>query len=123
MAVTDEGTTSAALRCAPWTREQQVDPIGSAGTYDTFLLVESPQPWPNDGPEIRARGAAATRDKRTRGLAVVPRLDDDSGTVRIVHWRRGRDGRFAGLDHRCGPADVPALLDRLIDDPDGTADG
>ena len=121
MALTDEGTSSTALRCAPWTREQQVDPIGSAGTYDTFLLVESPQPWPNDVSEIPALAAAASRDERTRVLAVVPRLDDDSGRVRVVHWRRGDDGTFAGLDHRCDAGEIPALLERLIDDPDGAA--
>src|SRR6188768_3993509 len=100
MAVTDEGSTSATLRCAPWTREQHVDPIGSAGTYDTFFLVETPQPWPNDVSEIPALAAAAARDERTRVLAVVP-VGEASGRVRVVHWRRGPDGRFAGLDHRC----------------------
>jgi hypothetical protein len=118
MALTDErDSRDAAFRCAPWTRGQQVDPIGSAGTYDAFLLVEAPQPWPDDVSAIPALARAASRDPRVRVLAVVPRVEDDSGLLRVVHWRRGGDGRFAGLDHRCEPSGVPELLDRLIDDP------
>jgi hypothetical protein len=121
MTVADELQPRGAHRCAPWTREQEVDPVGSAGRYDAFLLVESPPPWPDDVSAIPALAAAAGRDPTTRVLAVVPRLDDEAGRVRIVHWWRGAGGRFTGLDHRCEPAAVPTVLDRLVTGPDASA--
>jgi hypothetical protein len=124
MALTDDRESrDAAFRCAPWTRDHQVDPVGSAGTYDGFLLVESPQPWPDDVSSIPALAGAATRDPRVRVLAVVPRVEDDTGLLRVVHWRRDEHGRFAGLDHRCDPAGMPELLARLVDDPAACAAG
>lgn len=110
-------TTEAIERCAPWTRAQGVDPIGSAGAYDAVLLVESPQPWPSDVREVPALSRAATRDPRTRVLAVVPRAEDDTGLVRVVHWRRVSSTRFEGTDHRVERGAVADLLDRLVDDP------
>jgi hypothetical protein len=121
-AVPETGTTQ---RCAPWTWDQGVDPVGSAPEYDTFLIVESPTPWPRDVSEMPALADAAARDPRTRVLAAVPRADDDSGLLRVVHWRRrSLDGApvpgFAGTDHRVRPTEVPGLLAGLIDEP-GTA--
>jgi hypothetical protein len=34
--------------CSEWARSQHLDPVGSAGYYDGFLLVEQPLPWPFD---------------------------------------------------------------------------
>jgi hypothetical protein len=122
MTVTDQREPrNPAFRCSPWTRDQHVDPVGTAGTYDSFLLVESPPPWPDDVSAIPSLAAAADRDPAVRVLAVVPRVDDESGLVRIVHWRRGSDGRLAGLDHRCSAIEVPRMLEALIADPDSCA--
>jgi hypothetical protein len=43
---------AAAVRCAAWAREEGVDPIGTAGTFNGYLLVEWPLPWPPDLSEI-----------------------------------------------------------------------
>jgi hypothetical protein len=110
--------SSGDLRCAPWTLAQGVDPIGSAPVYDHLLLVEWPLPWPADIAEIPALAAAAA-DRRATVMAVVPHGDGaEDGLRRVVHHRRLGTHRFAGVDHRVAPADIPALLERLLDDLD-----
>jgi hypothetical protein len=37
-----------AARCSSSAREQQLDPAGTAGSYDGVLLAEWPLPWPRD---------------------------------------------------------------------------
>jgi hypothetical protein len=119
--VVDVGTSPASedLRCAPWTLAQGVDPVGSAGVHDTFLLVESPLPWPEDVSGIDALAAVAGRDPRTRVLAVIPRTLGDDGLRRVVRWRRRGTNRFEGTDHLVPPAALPWLLEDLLADPDG----
>ena len=108
----------ASLPCSIWTRSAEVDPIGSAGTYDTVLLVECPVPWPTDVADIpRLADAVARTDASTRILAVVPR-DPSATRVRVVRWRRS-GARFVGTDHLVEPDGVPGLLAELLDDPDG----
>jgi hypothetical protein len=34
--------------CSEWARSEHLDPVGSAGHYQGFLLVEQPLPWPFD---------------------------------------------------------------------------
>ncbi|MGH9078283.1 MAG: sucrase ferredoxin, partial [Acidimicrobiales bacterium] len=65
----------ASWACARWARAEGVDPIGTAGSHQAYLLVEWPLPWPADlaevpdiaalGPRLQAAGA------RLQGL--VPR--------------------------------------------------
>jgi hypothetical protein len=103
-------------RCAPWTRAQDVDPVGSATPFDALLLVEWPLPWPADVAEI-APLAEAAADRRAMVMAVVPQ--DGSGAdrrTRVVHHRRVGTHRFEGVDHLVGRDDVPALLAALLDD-------
>jgi hypothetical protein len=38
--------------CSDWARSQQLDPVGTAGHYQGFLLVEQPLPWPADISQI-----------------------------------------------------------------------
>jgi len=52
--------------CSDWAKSQRLDPVGSAGYYDGFLLVEQPLPWPADVSEMPelaevAKVAAAAR--------------------------------------------------------------
>jgi len=104
------------LRCAPWTRAQGVDPIGSAGWFDAVLLVEWPLPWPTDVAEIPAL-ALASADPRARVMTVVPQADGGAadGLTRVVHRRRVGTNRLEGVDHRVAQAEVPELLARLLD--------
>jgi hypothetical protein len=49
----DEGSlpgddASGPVACSDWARSQRLDPVGNAGYYEGFLLVEQPLPWPFD---------------------------------------------------------------------------
>ncbi|WP_250285482.1 MULTISPECIES: sucrase ferredoxin [unclassified Frankia] len=123
------GTASSALsvRCAEWTWEQGVDPIGSALECDTFLLVETPPPWPRDVGDIPAladvvpglpRGArllavapadgpATAAGSRAATTAEADRGEAGNGTdrgggrrgVRVTLWRRRNSNGLQGSDH------------------------
>lgn len=107
------------FRCAPWTRAEAVDPIGTAGRVDQLLLVEWPLPWPADVSEIVPLSAAAA-DPRARVMVVAPRPDDaeTDGRVRVVHHRRVGTHRLVGVDHRLARADVAGLLHDLLAAPE-----
>jgi len=34
--------------CSEWSKAEQLDPVGTAGFFGGFLLVEQPLPWPSD---------------------------------------------------------------------------
>lgn len=105
------------LRCAPWTRAQGVDPIGSAPTFDAALLVEWPLPWPSDVAEIPDL-AAASAVPGVRVMTVVPQpVAGSDGRVRVVHRRRTGTNHLAGLDHRVPRSEVADLLAALAADP------
>jgi hypothetical protein len=61
-------------------RSEGLDPIGTAGCYRGFLLVEVPLPWPRDVGEIEELavvvGVARQRDLRLQAIipAAVERL-------------------------------------------------
>lgn len=101
------------LRCSTWTREHGVDPIGSAGSYAGFLLVEWPLPWPRDVSEIPelAPVADAARKAGFRLQALVP--EPERGAARVVHYGWDRSlGRFTGTEAPAGadPAGVACAL-------------
>lgn len=61
------------VRCSTWARTVGLDPIGTAGAYGGYLLVELPLPWPKDVAE--QADVAALRgeiDPRIRIQALVP---------------------------------------------------
>lgn len=72
-----ESPSGAPLRCSTWTRENGVDPIGTAGSYRAFLMVEWPLPWPRDMGDIPALGSLRPALKaaraRLQGLAAAGR--------------------------------------------------
>ncbi|MCK9928912.1 sucrase ferredoxin [Frankia sp. Mgl5] len=137
-------TTSPALsyRCAPWTHAQGVDPVGSALTCDTLVLIEVSPPWPRDVGEIPAFADLQRRNlRRTRVLAVRPPADDlndpigKAGVplgsavasdqpgpsvgrgVRVTIWRRVDSGRFVGTDHLVPAEGIADEVARLLEAP------
>lgn len=87
------------LRCSLWARTQGLDPAGTAGDYDGFLLLDLPLPWPRDVSEIEEVAALADqlRGRRLRVQATVP----EGPTRRAVLFSRAAgDGWFSGLEGR-----------------------
>ena len=85
--------TSRAERCSALTRSLGISPIGSAGAYDGFVLVEHPLPWSKDvgddadlTPIVAAIDAAKARGERWRIQALVP---TDAEERRVIVYRRG----------------------------------
>ncbi len=97
------------MRCAAWVKGQAVDPIGSAGSYAGFLLIEWPLPWPRDIGEVPALAplVAALAGTGFRLQGVVPLFADEAAR-RAVLYRRppGAEG-FTAYERveRIGPAD------------------
>lgn len=113
-------TTAPAVRCSAWTRSQSVDPVGSAGHYRGFLLVETPLPWPRDIGEIPALQPVArlASGRGYRLQALVP-ADPDRPARVVVHVpaeRAGDGGWFAGYRRvEVVEGEVAAKAEALID--------
>lgn len=62
------------LRCSLWARTQNLDPAGTAGSYEGYLLIDIPLPWPRDVSQIPAVAALADllSGSRLRLQATVP---------------------------------------------------
>jgi hypothetical protein len=50
-AMTDPAGT---VRCSAWAREVGLSPIGTIGSFQGYVLVETPLPWPRDVHEVAA---------------------------------------------------------------------
>ncbi|HLN18496.1 MAG TPA: sucrase ferredoxin [Acidimicrobiales bacterium] len=106
-----EPTAGAALRCAAWAREQGLDPIGSAGTYTGYLLVEWPNPWPRDLAEV-SELAALRGELEGTGLRLQGLLADATGPeARVALYRKPEGPGFAGF----------ARAERFVTARDGAA--
>jgi len=113
------------VRCAPFHESLAVDPVGSAGAYDAFLVVEVPLPWERDVSKnepfrslIEAVGSSTTGPdgRRWRPQAVVPA--DDAASVRVTAYEQsgddGRRGPFARREWCVDGADVVELSRALV---------
>jgi hypothetical protein len=77
-------TTTEGVRCSAWARDAGLDPIGSAGCYSGYLLVEVPLPWPRDVgeiPEVAGLGGLLSG----RGIRVQALVPKDSRRRVIIH--------------------------------------
>jgi hypothetical protein len=105
------------LRCATVARQEGLDPLGTAGHYQGFLLVDWPLPWPSDLGEVEALHplvqALAGTGIRLQGL--VPAAGD---ARRVILYRQppGAVG-FAGyerIERRVSADDVVAEAIELL---------
>jgi hypothetical protein len=102
-------TTTEGVRCSVWARAAGLDPIGSAGCYEGYLLVELPLPWPRDVGEI-PEVAGLAHLLHGRGFRVQALLATGRSRRVIAYSRPPSDGRdgesgFDGFVRREAEAD------------------
>jgi hypothetical protein len=110
---------SATPACTDWAKSQRLDPIGSAGCYEGFLLVEQPLPWPADVSEVPELGEIAKVANRARlRLQAVAQAGapgaggerDGGGALRrVICYRSTRPG-WAGPMARSERLTEPGLV-------------
>lgn len=105
------------LRCAPWTLDLGVDPIGSAVELRRLVTVEVPLPWPADVGDLPWIADLAP-DPGTRVQTIVPEVARTDGAVLVTRWEQV-GARYAGTDWSVPAVDVPEVLAALVagDDP------
>lgn len=120
--------------CSDWSRSQGLVPVGTAGHYQGFLLVEHPLPWPEDIselPELAKVGALAS-EVGARLQAVFPSLSPLDGLManatvdgpadpdtprRLVYYRSGRPGWAAPLlraEAEAAPGELATVAEALL---------
>jgi hypothetical protein len=89
------------LRCSAQARGARLDPLGTAGSYDGFVLVEVPLPWPKeitDHPSLAGIGSVVPDGFRVQGLVPSPELLAAGQTLVVEHRRAA--GHFTGYERR-----------------------
>jgi hypothetical protein len=103
-----------AHRCAGFARAEDLDPIGSAGSYRGIVMMEIPLPWPREITEHPALGPAAPALKaagiRVQGL--VPSDPSHRGSRRLIAFTRpeGDFDRYRGGDWSVAEGDLAEAL-------------
>ena len=89
-------------RCAEWARSVGVDPVGTAGSVQGFLLVDWPLPWPRDASDIEvlAPVRAALKGTGVRLQLVVPRPDCDTRSIVLHRQPPDAGGWFTSFQRR-----------------------
>ena len=90
------------LACSEWARSQDLSPIGSAGHYRGYLLVELPLPWPSDVSQV-AELAEVTGLADQAGLrlqAIAPAGGAVEGPRRLIYFAGSRPGWAGPLSRR-----------------------
>ena len=91
---------AAALRCSSFARSEDLDPVGSAGSYRGIVLAEVTLPWPREITEhaalAQAAGALGAANMRLQGL--VPDDGSDPHRRRLLAFTRpaGAFDRYRG---------------------------
>lgn len=108
--------TPDAGRCSEWARAAQVDPVGTAGSYNGFLVIEWPLPWPQDIAEVPQLASIVTAcaDAGVRLQGVVPQPSVAKARRAILY--RKPDTSWFGSYGRCERL-VPAgkLVDAALE--------
>jgi len=85
-------TAPGTVRCSEWARQVGLDPIGTIGSYRSYLVLDWPLPWPRDLSEVLALGALgpALESARCRLQGVV--VPQDVATRRLaLYWSKGSE--------------------------------
>jgi len=115
--------------CSQVAKANGQDPIGSAGTYDHWIIAEIPQPWPTtiwkEHP-IVAPVMATVQSLREQGISVRPLMiapERDAShpdKTRLFYYRRPTHhfATFAKQEFILPTAEVVPLVTALLQQPD-----
>lgn len=109
------------LRCAPWTLDLGVDPIGSAVQFDRLVTFEVPLPWPSDIGDLPWI-AGLDVPPGVRLQTIVPEVARTDGTVLITRWER-TGARLAGTDWLVPAVEVVEAVAAAVSGGDPDAEG
>ncbi|MGD0982462.1 MAG: sucrase ferredoxin [Acidimicrobiales bacterium] len=106
------------LACSSWAREQNLDPIGTAGCYRGYLLLEWPLPWPRDLGDDPALAPvmALVRSAGMRLQGLVPAPTGGSSHVIAYRWPVGGGARFERTELVVGPDEVIEAALGILDE-------
>jgi hypothetical protein len=112
--------------CSIFSREQHEDPIGTAGEYDLYVIMELPLPWARDAwdsPRLPdGLGALAARAQalklNVRQLAIQPDPEySEPGRTRIFTYRRptGSFAHYAKSEYIVPSNELIPVMGTLLD--------
>lgn len=113
------------VRCSAWAREVGLSPIATVGSYQGYLLVETPLPWPKDVSEVPrlAELGDQVQSRRLRLQALVPSSPDagPSDNRLVLHLNRNEEafGGYRRYESTVGDSG-PLSLERLLGADDET---
>lgn len=104
--------------CSSWARDQKLDPIGTAGCYRGYLLLEWPLPWPRDLSEDPALEPVVSLVRREglRLQGLVPASGGGSRRIIAYRWPDGGGARFERTELVVGPRDVIVVALAILDE-------
>jgi hypothetical protein len=111
--------------CSYSAREQHLDPIGTAGCYRGYLLVEWPLPWPRDLGEdpVLAPVAERARGAGMRLQGLVPARAEGPSHVIAYRWPVDAGARFERAELIVGAGEVAAAALAVLGEPPGGHEG
>jgi hypothetical protein len=111
-------------RCSPALRALGVEPNGTAPLRTSFLLVESPLPWPRDigddpalAPLAEATRSASERGERWRLQALVPDVPTEARRVIAYTLPNGSFDRYERREAVVAADDVAGVIALLVREP------
>lgn len=107
------------LLCSAWARDQHVDPIGTAGCYRGYLLLEWPLPWQRDLSDDPALASvvALVRSGAIRLQGLVPVSADGPRHVIAYRWPVDGGARFERTELAVAPGEVVAAALAVFGEP------
>ncbi|HYZ99098.1 MAG TPA: sucrase ferredoxin [Acidimicrobiales bacterium] len=115
-----------APRCSNFARAEDLDPVGSAGSYEGIILLEIPLPWPREITEHHALAsvAPALRSAGRRVQGLVPGATSAPDRRRLVSFTRppGPFVSYEGREWTVPDGDVTEAVAALVDS-EGAAAG
>ena len=115
-----EEWTTADTRCATWSRRAGLDPIGTTGSYQGYLLADVALPWPSD---LAALDDVRAVQEALAGAGIRFQATVPVGESRVALYRRPPAGPSGSPDLVCtetsgdAPGRLAAAVERLLAAP------